>query len=155
MRRCLYFENRCVNMFLLNIWSEYKNLIKRSKPFWGYKQYVDWISTKWNPQGHISLIYNNSMILFTLRVFPFQHGLLLSSASRTPVTFFFFKHSGKLGWSSICLRFSQLSLKLCLMVCLFSNLILWSDIAFDMDTAMVSLIFEMLWAAYSNVFQLY
>ena len=31
-----------------------------------------------------------------------------------------------------------MSLKLCLMVCLISKLISWSDIAFDMNTAMVS-----------------
>ena len=34
--------------------------------------------------------------------------------------------------------FSNVSLKLCLMVCLISKLISWSDIAFDMNTAMVS-----------------
>ena len=34
--------------------------------------------------------------------------------------------------------FTNLSLKLCLMVCLISKLISSSDIAFDMNTAMVS-----------------
>ena len=34
--------------------------------------------------------------------------------------------------------FSNLSLKLCLMVCLILKLISWSDIAFDMNTVMVS-----------------
>ena len=40
--------------------------------------------------------------------------------------------------------FPNLSLKLCFMVCLISKLISWSDIAFDMNTAMVSLTFEIL-----------
>ena len=30
------------------IWSEYPCLVKSSNPFWQYKQYVDWVSTKWN-----------------------------------------------------------------------------------------------------------
>ena len=34
--------------------------------------------------------------------------------------------------------FPNLSLKLCLMVCLISKLISWSDITFDINTAMVS-----------------
>ena len=34
--------------------------------------------------------------------------------------------------------FPSLSLKLCLMLCLISKLISWPDIAFDMNTAMVS-----------------
>ena len=42
------------------------------------------------------------------------------------------------------LDFPNLSLKLCLTVFLISKLISWSDIAFDMNTAMVSLIFEIL-----------
>ena len=62
---------------------------------------------------------------------------------------FFYKHTGKLGWSSICSRFffPNLSQNLCLMVCLSSKLISWSNIAFDMNTAMVSLTFEILWVA--------
>ena len=35
-------------------------------------------------------------------------------------------------------EFPNLSLKLCLMECLISKVISWSDIAFDMNTAMVS-----------------
>ena len=42
------------------------------------------------------------------------------------------------------LDFPNLSLKLCLTVSLISKLISWCDIAFDMNTAMVSLIFEIL-----------
>ena len=39
----------------------------------------------------------------------------------------------------VCLFINDnLSLKLCLMVCLISELISWSDIAFDMNTAMVT-----------------
>ena len=34
--------------------------------------------------------------------------------------------------------FPNLNLKLCLIVCLISKLISWSDITFDMNTAMVS-----------------
>ena len=37
-----------------------------------------------------------------------------------------------------------MSLQLCLMVCLILKLIWWSDIAFDMNTAIVSLTFEIL-----------
>ena len=59
-------------------------------------------------------------------------------ASKLTIHSFFYKHTGKLGWSSICLRFSNLSLKLCLLVCFISKLVSWFDIAFDMNTAMVS-----------------
>ena len=52
--------------------------------------------------------------------------------------FLFYKHMGKLGLSSICLRFSQFEPEIMLKVCLISKLISWSDIAFDMNTAMVS-----------------
>ena len=52
--------------------------------------------------------------------------------------FFYYKHTGKLGLSSICLRFSQFEPEIMLKVCLISKLISWSDIAFDMNTAMVS-----------------
>ena len=59
-------------------------------------------------------------------------------ASKLTIHSFFYKHTGKLGWSSICLRFSNVSLKLCLLVCFISKLVSWFDIAFDMNTAMVS-----------------
>ena len=59
-------------------------------------------------------------------------------ASKLTIHSFFYKHTGKLGWSSICLRFSNFSLKLCLLVCFISKLVSWFDIAFDMNTAMVS-----------------
>ena len=39
------FKFRGVKMFLLNLWSECKNIvIKNAKPFGRYKQYLDWIS---------------------------------------------------------------------------------------------------------------
>ena len=59
-------------------------------------------------------------------------------ASKLTIHSFFYKHTGKLGWSSICLRFSNFSLKLCLLVCFISKLVSWFDIVFDMNTAMVS-----------------
>ena len=59
-------------------------------------------------------------------------------ASKLTIHSFFYKHTGKLGWSSICLRFSQFEPEIMLMVCLISKLISWSDIAFDINTAMVS-----------------
>ena len=52
-------------------------------------------------------------------------------------TLVFYKYTRKLGWSSICLRFSQFE-HVCFMVCLISKLISCSDIAFDINTAMVS-----------------
>ena len=46
-----------------------------------------------------------------------------------------FLFTGKLGWSSIYLRFSQFEPELYLMLCLILKFISWSDIAFDMNTA--------------------
>ena len=46
---------------------------------------------------------------------------------------------GKLGLSSIRLKFSQFEPKIMLKVCLISKLVSCSDIAFDMNTAVVSL----------------
>ena len=45
------------------------------------------------------------------------------------------------------LRFSQFESEIMLMVCLILKLILWSNIAFHMNTAMVSLTFEILGVA--------
>ena len=50
----------------------------------------------------------------------------------------FYKDTGKLDRSSICLRFSQFEPEIiCLMVCLISKLISWSDIVFDMRLLLV------------------
>ena len=50
----------------------------------------------------------------------------------------FYKDTGKLDWSSICLGFSQFEPQIiCLMVCLISKLISWSDIVFDMRLLLV------------------
>ena len=53
-------------------------------------------------------------------------------------TFFFLSIRANWVEAQYVQEFSNLSLKLCLMVCLISKLISWSDIAFDRNTAMVS-----------------
>ena len=51
---------------------------------------------------------------------------------------FFYKHMGKLGWSSICLRFYKFEPEIMLDGMLNFKTYLWSDIVVDMNTAMVS-----------------
>ena len=59
---------------------------------------------------------------------------------------FFYKHTAKLGIGSICLRlFSQFEPEIRLNVCLISVLISWPDIAFGMNTAMISLTVQGNW----------
>ena len=80
---------------------------------------------------------------------------------------FFYKHTGKLGWSSICLRFSQFEPEIMLdgMFNFKTHFMVWycvsyehcnglfymfeleHSVEFDMNTAMVSLTFEILWVA--------
>ena len=43
--------NKGVKMLLLNLWSKCQCLVKKSKLFWRYKQYLNWISKRWNTQG--------------------------------------------------------------------------------------------------------
>ena len=58
---------------------------------------------------------------------------------RLDIHSFFYKHTGKLGWSSTCLRFSQFEPEIMLDGMLnFKTHISWSDIAFDMNTAIIS-----------------
>ena len=67
-------------------------------------------------------------------------------SARNPLPNKLFFISIRVNWveAQYAYDFPNLSLKLCLMACLISKLISWSDIAFDTNTAMVSLIFEIL-----------
>lgn len=58
---------------------------------------------------------------------------------------FFYKHTGKLGWSSI--RFSQFEPEILVDGTLNFKTHSWSHTAFNMNPAMISLTFEILWLA--------
>ena len=49
---------------------DYQNLVKNSNPLWQYKQYVDWISTKWN--AHILPV--SPLAIFLSAPFPITNG---------------------------------------------------------------------------------
>ena len=70
------------------------------------------------------------------------------TAIPTALHSFFYKHTGKLGWSSICLRFSQFEPEIMLdgMLNFKTHFMVWyCSLIWTLST--VSLTFEILWVA--------
>ena len=75
---------------------------------------------------------------------------LLKSHFDMGAIFFFHKQMDKLGWSSIYLRISQFEPEIML-----HGMLKFLITEFDMNTAMVSLTFEILWVAWFYVLESY